>query len=210
MARVVGSCRDRASWTGTSAGRSSEPSSSSSASPSAGRVQGPLARLSHAAHVASARPAVTSLPWRTSGSRSRWTSARSRSRDVGVVHPQVAEAALAIGARRLVQEGRRAEPVDEPAQLGRRQLPLAEVDVADDDPALAEEALRGPRLARVVEPEDLDVGHALGRLRAERSRHVSGSTIVAPRRPAYPSATGPVPMRRHDRVPSKAQQEVSG
>ena len=41
-------------------------------------VQGPLARLSQAVQVASAGPAVTSLPWRTSGSRSRWASASRR------------------------------------------------------------------------------------------------------------------------------------
>ena len=50
--------------------------------------------------------------------------------DVRVVHPQVAETAVAKGARRLVEERRRAETVDEPSQLGRRELALAEVDVA--------------------------------------------------------------------------------
>ena len=62
--------------------------------------------LSQAAQVASAGPAVTSLPWRTSGRRSRRTSASSRATMLGVVEPQVAETGVPVGARRLVEQGR--------------------------------------------------------------------------------------------------------
>ena len=54
---------------------------------------------------------------------------------------------------------------------GRDRL-LAEVDVVDDDPALAEEAERAPGRVRVLHAEHLDVGHLLRRGLAQRRRHV--------------------------------------
>ncbi len=67
-----------------------------------------------------------------------------------------------------------------------RDRPLAQVDVVDDDPPLPEEPQGRPRGGRVVPPEDLDVGHLLGRDLAERGGHVRrrAATRSTHRRPA--------------------------
>ena len=74
-----GSSAARASWSTTLLGRDRGRPVVAGVVVGWTRASGPAPGLSQAAQVASARPAVTSLPWRTSGSRSRRVSASSRS-----------------------------------------------------------------------------------------------------------------------------------
>ncbi len=83
--------------------------------------------------------------------------------ELGVVHPQVGEPAITVGARGVVQQRTRAESLDEAAQLPRGDRALAQVDVARHDAPLAEEPQGGTRRLGVVGAEDLDVGHPVRR-----------------------------------------------
>ena len=74
------------------------------------------------------RPAVTSLPWRTSGSRSsagRRAAARRSRRRPGAGSPGRRRGTPAMSSS---SRAARAEPLDEPAQLAGRDPPLAQVD----------------------------------------------------------------------------------
>ena len=88
--------------------------------------------LSQAAHVASAGPAVTSLPWRTSGNRSRRVSASEPLDDLGVAHREVAETARRGTAFDVVvEQGARARAARRTGAARRRDRPLPQVDVVD-------------------------------------------------------------------------------
>src|SRR4029079_1911821 len=95
-----------------------------------------------------------------------------------LVHPQVAEAAVPIGLRGLVEEGARAEPLDESAQLAPGDRLPSQVDLVDRDPALLEEANRGARRLLTLVAEDLDaeIGHRPQRSRAEAAAGTIGPT----------------------------------
>ena len=76
--------------------------------------------------------------------------------ELGVGHPEVAEARVAPGLRRLVGDGPRPESIDESAQLGGCQRLAPDVDEMDLEAALLEEALRGAGGRRIGGAEDLD------------------------------------------------------
>ena len=133
------------------------------------RPPGPAEGLSQAVQVASAGPAVTSLPWRTSGSRSSRGSASSR-RHAGQIGREPGEACsryarLSVSSRAWAPSrstNRRSSPGAIGAFAGRE---------VDDDPSLLEEAQGGAGRLVSLEPEDLDVGHLLRRDLAEGRGH---------------------------------------
>jgi hypothetical protein len=102
-------------------------------------------------------------------------------------------------ARGRIEQRPGVKPLREPLQLARRDATLAEIDVVDDDPTLAEESQGGTGGSRIVPPEDLDLGHLAGRRLAERGGHAAQPSARVG--PAAPSVAG---------VPSPDSQEVSG
>src|SRR5262249_49178504 len=85
--------------------------------------------------------------------------------DLGVTHAQVAETRVAVGLRVLVEQRAGTEPLDEPAQLTRRDHSLPKVDERDRDAPLLEETQGGAGRLVVLEPEDLDLNGLWGRHR---------------------------------------------
>ena len=112
--------------------------------------------MSQAFHVVSARPALTSLPRRTSRQPQQPRIREEALDDLPLVHPQVAHPRVAVGTPVRVEQCPGTQPLDEPAELARRDRLAPEVDEVDLEPALLEEPDRGPRRLVVLEAEDLD------------------------------------------------------
>ena len=100
----LGLIRGRASWRTTCAGRPRAPCSCVGRRDRLAGHEGGAGGLEPGRSTsASARPAVTSLPWRTSGRRSSRGSASSRGHDPGVVHAAGGRARRRGRPRRLVE-----------------------------------------------------------------------------------------------------------
>lgn len=98
--------------------------------------------------------------------------------DLAVAHRQIAQTCVAVGPRSLVEQGTRPKSLHEPAQLGGCDPALAQIHGMDCDATFTKEPMGRPGVARVVESEDLDIGHPLGRLGREWGRH-RGSVTCA-------------------------------
>src|SRR3954471_2634423 len=81
--------------------------------------------------------------------------------DSRLVRREVRQSLLAIAAAFSVQQRGRAEPVDESLELAAGDGLLPQVDVVNDDPALAEEAQGVAGRGGIVGAEHLDVRHLL-------------------------------------------------
>ena len=130
-----------------------------------GRRSGAPARLSQAAQVVSSRPAVTSLPCRTSGRRSSRGSASSRSDDPRARRAQVARPGIPVRARRSCRAG----PRRRGRSTNRRSSPGRDAGACGGPRtrSATRRSLKNRSAARVawssLQPEDLDVGIAGGR-----------------------------------------------
>lgn len=78
--------------------------------------------------------------------------------DPGLVHPQVAEPGVPMGATGRVEQRGRSEAFDEPPQLAGRDRPLAKIDERGRGTALLEEPDCGAGVLVAFETEDLDRG----------------------------------------------------
>ena len=128
----------------------------------------------HARHVASAGPAVTSFPWRTSGSRRRRGFARRRS-----TTPVASSERYCRPWSRYGFEAGSSRDVAPSRSTKRRSSPgatLPQVHEMDRDAALLEEPQRGARGLRILVAEQLDRG--TGVLRAGTLR-LTGSPRLA-------------------------------
>ena len=80
---------------------------------------------------------------------------------LGLIHAQVRQPCIAIGLAGVVQQGCRSKAVTEAAELSGCHGTLRDINEADLDTALLEEAQAATRGLRIVAAEDLDGWRAL-------------------------------------------------